>query len=278
MLNDALIQEMNKYNVKNLEDIKNAFREISQKIILSGLTRGKIFDYAAFYGGTSLRILHNLDRFSEDIDLILIKENNGFKFENYLSYGLNELRSFGFNATMNIKDKNMDSSVITGYIKFNLFDAIKLCFEEDYSVNKDENISIKVEVETKIIKGFNLEYKTILFPSYFKALTFDLTTLFSSKLVALLKRNWKNRVKGRDYFDFLFYITNEVVPNYEFLANGLEMKSINKEELKELLKAKFNEVDFSLVLKDVCPFIKSDSRFLPLFKKEIFLDLVNEIK
>jgi len=279
MTNNVLLQELERYSINTIEDIKNTLREISQKIILSGLARGKIFDHVVFYGGTSLRLLHNLDRFSEDIDFTLIKENKEFEFEKYLKFAVNEMNSFGLNATMSIKEKNIETSILTGYIKFNLFDAIKLCFNnENFNVNKEENISIKVEVETKINKGFNLEYKTILFPSFFKVLTFDFSTLFSSKLIAILNRSWKNRVKGRDYFDFLFYITNQVSPNYKYLSSGLGLESLNREELKKLLIQKFNDVDFNLVLKDIYPFVQKDSRFLPLFKKDTFIDLVNEIK
>lgn len=279
MLNNALIQEINRYDVKSLDDVKNAFREIGQKIILSGLTRGKIFDHVAFYGGTSLRLLYNLDRFSEDLDFTLIHKIDDFKLEDYLMYAVNELNSYGLNSSMSVKEKNINTSVITGYIKFNLQDAINLCFEKnEYKVNKEENISIKVEVETKFYEGYNLEFKTILFPSYFKVKTFDISTLFSCKLLAVLKRNWKTRVKGRDFFDFLFYVTNQVTPNYIFLANGLGLDSINKEELQNLLIIKFNETDFDLALKDVYPFIKSNSRFISLFQRDIFIDIVNEMK
>ena len=279
MFNNVLIQEMNRYNVKSIDDIRNAFREIGQKIILCGLSRSKIFEHAAFYGGTSLRLLHNLDRFSEDIGFTLIHDYINFKFEDYLIYAVNELNGYGLNASMVTKEKNVNTSVISAYIKFNLQDAINLCFEnKEYVVNKDENINIKVEIETKYYEGYKLEYKTILFPSYFKVLSFDLSTLFSCKLLAVLKRKWKTRIKGRDFFDFLFYVTNQVTPNYLFLANGLGLESIDKEKLQELLIQKFNEVDFNTALQDVYPFIKNDSRFIPLFKKEIFIDIVNEIK
>lgn len=279
MKNNIIIQEINRYIINNIDDLKNAYREIGQKIILSGLSRGKIFEHVAFYGGTSLRLLHNLDRFSEDIDFTLIHNVTNFKLEDYLIYAVNELNSYGFNSFMSVKEKSINTSVITGYIKFNLVEAISLCFDnEKFNVNKDENISIKVEVETKFYDDYKLEYKTILFPSFFKVQTFDMSTLFSCKLLAVLKRNWKTRVKGRDYFDFLFYVTNQVKPNYKFLANGLDMKEINNEELKEMLINKFNEIDFNLALKDVYPFIKNDSRFISLFNKEIFIDITNEIK
>ncbi len=279
MLNNILIQEMNRYNVKSVDDIRNAFREIGQKIILCGLSRSKLFEHAVFYGGTSLRLLHSLDRFSEDIDFTLIHDCEDFRFEDYLIYALNELNGYGLNSTMVVKEKNVNTSVISSYIKFNLQEAINTCFGNgEYVVNREENISIKVEIETKYHAGYKLEYRTILFPSYFKVLTFDISTLFSCKLLAVLQRKWKTRIKGRDYFDFLFYVTNQVTPNYDFLANGLGLDSINKEELQNLLIDKFNEVDFDLALKDVYPFVKSDSRFIPLFKKNIFLDFVNEMK
>ena len=279
MLNNILIQEMNHYQNNNIEEIKSSLREIGQKIILSGLARGKMFDYVAFYGGTSLRLLHNLDRFSEDLDFTLIKDNINFSLDSYLLSAIRELESYGIKATYTIKDKSVNTSVITGFVKFNLLDTLNLIYlDNKYAVNKNEMISIKVEVETKHYDGFNLEYKTVLYPAYFKVLTFDIETLFSCKILAVLNRKWKTRVKGRDYFDFLFYITNQIKPNYSFLQNALSIPNLSNSYLKELLFNRFNEVNFNDALNDVLPFIKNNSRFIPLFKKEIFIDLLNELK
>lgn len=279
MINMVLLQELEHYPNNTIEDIKNALREIGQKIVLSGLSRGRIFDHVAFYGGTSLRLLHNLDRFSEDLDFTLIHDNNDFKLDTYLQYAVKELNNYGLEASYILKNKTQATSVITGYVKFNLQAALDSLFlNRNYKVNREENINIKIEVETNYYNGYELEYKTIMFPSYFKVLTFSINTLFSCKLLAVLKRNWKTRVKGRDYFDFLYYVTNKITPNYIFLANGLGLDSINHDELIGLLMDKFNEVDFKSAKMDVLPFIKPDSRFIDLFNKDIFLDILNEMR
>lgn len=279
MKNDVIIQELNRYKCQTIEDAKNALREIGQRIVLSGLNRGGIFNHCVFYGGTSLRLLYNLDRFSEDLDFTLVHRYDPLPFENYLNFAVKEMNDYGFNASCSFKNKNVETSVISGYVKFNLKEAVDLFFENNhFNCSKEENISIKVEIETKFYDDFAIEYKPLLFPAFFKVATFNLPTLFSCKLLAVLNRGWKNRVKGRDYFDFLFYFTNQVTPNYPFLGNALGIKDFDKRKLISLLQNKFETINFNNVLNDVLPFVDPNSRFIPLFKKDIFIELLKEIK
>ena len=84
-MNQSLAKLINKYEPKNKTDYENALHEIIQELALAGLWRSKFFEIGAFYGGTSLRILYELDRFSEDLDFSLLKPNPSFDLKPYLS-------------------------------------------------------------------------------------------------------------------------------------------------------------------------------------------------
>ena len=76
---------LSRYEIKTNDDYKNALHEVMQQIALAGLYRGGFFEHAAFYGGTCLRIFHQLQRFSEDMDFSLLQPNMEFKLENYFT-------------------------------------------------------------------------------------------------------------------------------------------------------------------------------------------------
>ena len=278
MINNKLAAYIANHPYRDLDELKLILKEMLQKIILSGLSRSGFFDYALFYGGTSLRILRNLDRFSEDLDFVIY--NDKFNFDNldkYLKFVNKELLSFGIDNQITIKEKVTDTSVVTTYIKINLLSLISLCdVEKKYNINKEELISIKLDFENNFIKGGNIEYKTILFPNQAKVLTYQMDTLFACKITALLNRNWKNRVKGRDYYDYLFFMNNDIKPNYLYLSNSInEGKEISKEELINRLKDKFNSVDFAMINNDVAPFIQDKETPLT---KEVFIDSLEYLR
>ena len=95
---EALLQMLNRYQLNSIQDYKNAIKEIVQEIALLGLWRAKFFEKAAFYGGTALRILYQLDRFSEDLDFSLLKPNKNFDLSYYENFIKTELKGFGFSA------------------------------------------------------------------------------------------------------------------------------------------------------------------------------------
>ena len=279
MINSIVVEELKKYDLQRIEDFKSALREVAQKIILSGLARSNMFDYVAFYGGTSLRLLHGLDRFSEDLDFTLIRDSDGFDFVKCLSFAEKELNSYGINAISYLKEGALEMSIIRGYIKINLLDCeLALLGDNRYNIDRKELLNIKVEVETKYYADTICEYKTVFFPTIYKVRTFDMQTMFACKLCAVLNRHWLTRVKGRDYFDYLYYISLGTGINYKFLSNVLDIENMCPEKLKELLIEKFNTVDFDSVLKDVEPFMYSGSRFKDCFNKEVFLATIENIK
>lgn len=282
---NSLVEIMlNKYNPKNNLERENALKEIFQEIALSGLSHGGFFDQAAFYGGTCLRIFYGLNRFSEDLDFALTKKNDNFNLDNYFPALEKEFLSYGITINIESKVKNFDSNVQSAFIKGNTYVLMMTFFPKNEEVNKiisNQKLKIKFEVDTDNPSGFNVETKFRMLPSPYEVKVFDEATLFAGKIHALICRNYKNHVKGRDYYDYLFYIGKGTKFNLEYLKNKLinTNDNFNKEEItlekvKELLKARFESVDYELAKKDVSNFIL-DKNSLNIWKKELFISTLD---
>ena len=285
MINNILLNEINKHNPSSIIEIKNALKEVLQKIILSGLGKSNFFNGAVFYGGTSLRVFRNLPRFSEDLDFTLINKDVECDFNNCLLFAKRELESLGINCCIRNKDKSFLTTVDTRYFEFNLkslFDISFPIYSSKIVIN--ELITIKVELERNAFLGGITEMKLLTYPSLTQIRTYSMETLFASKLIAVLNRKWKTRIKGRDYYDYLFYIMQNVKPNMMFLENGLKQFGFidgnvkyTLDLLKSDLRDKFSSVDFNNAINDVKPFVSNDDRIVQFFNKEIFLASIDLI-
>ncbi len=279
MINNYILESLKISNPKNLNEFENALREISQKIILYALSQTSFFKNVAFYGGTCLRIFHNLDRFSEDLDFQVISENYKLDFDQYMSRCINVLESYGLKSVVYSKPDYDTGEVRRRYIKISHYDLANEYFEK-ISLNKEKLISIKIEVSTKYIPGAKYEMKLLNSPMFSYIYCFDYGSLFSGKLNALLTRNWRERTKGRDYYDYMFYISHNVKFNLEYLKNKLAF-SLDKDtsnytimSIKELLINKFIESDFNAIKDDIIPFISSDYN-LDSLDKNMFINSVD---
>ena len=285
MTNELFLNLLSKFKPSNVIEIKNAMKEVLQSIILTGISKSDFFKKAVFYGGTSLRLLRGLPRYSEDLDFTLTLNDEKFELSNYFKYIDNELRSYGFIYEYNNKNKEIITSVDSVYFKFNL----KYLFEISYNdyinqITPNEVLSIKVEVEKNGINGGGTEYKLLTYPSFVRVRTFTMDTMFASKIIAVLNRKWKNRIKGRDFYDYLFYISLHTKVNLTFLENGLkkfgyleENDKLTLERLKIELKERFETIDFSNALLDVKPFVSSGDIFIDSFNKDIFISTIDMI-
>ena len=285
MINDIFYNQIKKYNPSSIDAIKNAMKETLQNIILVGISKSDFFKYCAFYGGTSLRIFRNLPRFSEDLDFTLIENKNGFKLIDYTKYVEIELNSLGLEYIINTKEKSIDTSVDSVYFNFNLKSLFRISFKEfEDQIIDNELLSIKIEVEKKFFDGGITELKLLTYPSFCQIRTFSIETLFASKLIAILNRKWKTRVKGRDYYDYLFYISLSAKVNLTFLENGLKQfgylecnEKLTIEMLKKDLIDKFSSVDYNSALNDVKKFVASNDQIIKSFNKDIFIKSVELI-
>ena len=279
---------LNKYQPKDNSERENAIKEIVQEIVLSGLSRGGFFGKAVFYGGTCLRIFHGLNRFSEDLDFALLNKDEDFKIEDYFPAIKKELISYGLNMDVVKKEKSKgDNDIQSAFVKGNTQILLMSFFPNNNEVDnviKDQTIKIKFEIDTDNPKGGVVETKYRLLPAPYEIKVFDEPTLFAGKIHAILCREYKNRIKGRDYYDYLFYCAKGTKINLEYLENKL--KNSNKISndtkldlplLKKMLQERFASVDYNLARKDVSSFI-TDQESLSLWSKELFLSTLDYLK
>lgn len=286
-MNNAVETMLKKYQCTTESDYINALKEIFQEIALLGLWRSKFFEHAAFYGGTALRIVYQLDRFSEDMDFSLLAPEESFKLGKYNEAIAAELNAFGFNVEVTTKLKNHNSAIESAFIKANTIEqllAIEVPKNITEYIHGMNTIKIKMEVDTNPPGDFLTEAKNLLLPIPFSVLTFTPPVLFAGKLHALLCRAWKNRIKGRDLYDYVWYVSRDVPAHLKHLEARLRQSGHwQKEEpltesvLKQLLLDKIDNVDFDAAKKDVINFIK-DKFALTVWSTDFFRDLTNKLK
>ena len=286
-MQQVLAQMLSKYQIRDIDDKKNAIKEIVQEVVLCGLSRGGFFKDAAFYGGTALRIFYGLDRFSEDLDFSLVSQNPEFDLTKYFSYIENETKSLGLNFIVKEKPKAFDSNVKSAFLKGNTKEHILTFYEESNDtniINKDELISIKFEVDINPPMGATFETKFSLLPSPYQVRLYDMPSLFAGKIHACLCRNWKSRVKGRDFYDYVFFLAMGAKVNLVNLKAKLvqskfiaEDYDLTIENLKTLLNERFSNMDFAQAKEDVLPFVKDKSK-LDLWSKEFFIEITKQLQ
>lgn len=273
------------YEPKNILETEQALREIMQEIALAGLYRANFFKYAAFYGGTALRIFHGLDRFSEDLDFSLLEKNIDFEFNPYFNSIIEEFESLGIKVSLSQKTKTTITNVDSTFLKSDTLWS-ELIFEHtipQINLTIKPTIKIKLEIDTNPPLGFNTENLLLTKPFSFYVNCFTTPDLFAGKIHALLFRKWKNRVKGRDWYDFEWYIkSNSEINLSHFCTRAIESgdwhkPTINKTQLLDLLNKKINSVDFGKIKEDIIRFIPNQA-ILEIWSREYFLQLVKNIK
>ena len=187
---EALQQMLSRYSLDSLQDHKNAVKEIVQEIALLGLWRAKFFEHAAFYGGTAMRILYGLDRFSEDLDFTLLKPDPNFDITKYEKAIQRELESLGFDSKVQKKTKTLKSAVESAFIKINTIEHLLLIGIPDTlnrNIHKEETLKIRLEVDTDPPMGAREENKLLLLPFPFTVKTLQKEDLFAGKVLSYLK-------------------------------------------------------------------------------------------
>ena len=283
----TILEEMIKqYKPETSEESKAALREILQSIVLVGLSRGGFFNRASFYGGTALRIFYGLNRYSEDLDFTLNKKDENFDFEFYFK-SINEVAlSYGLKLEFSTKIKKVETPIESAFAKLNTYQTlIKLKVDEKLLkiLHKDEVMKVKFEIDCNPSLGFDTEVKWLDLPEFASVSVLDQPSLFAGKIHAILCRSYKNNVKGRDYYDFLFYIRKKIKPNLNYLRNKLIETGKLKEEdnfdnniLKDMLIQKIESVDFNQVKNDAQKFIFKNEN-LEFNSKELFIEMVKRL-
>lgn len=273
------------YQPKTADDYKQALREIMQQLTLAGLSRGGFFSKAAFYGGTALRIFYGLNRFSEDLDFSLLQEDESFSLDQYLKSIEDEFLAQGMEVNIKTKHKSVLSAIESAFLKSETFwgELILETSVPGLGIKQNIGLKIKIEVDTKPPLGFETEEKLLLKPYSFYVKCFVLEDLFAGKMHALLFRKWGNNVKGRDWYDLEWYIRKGVSLNLQhFLLRAKDSgdwveETISEIELRVLLRARVENLNFEIAKKDVERFIPNP-RVLDIWSKQYFLDLTKTLK
>ena len=285
---NTVIEEMLKsYQVDNIYDRKNAMKEIMQEIVLCGLSRAGFFKEAAFYGGTALRIFYGLDRFSEDLDFSLEQINLDFDLCSYFPVLEKEVKAFGLNVEIQEKEKTKDSNIRSAFLKGNTKEHLLLFYADERivgTVAKNEVVKIKFEVDTNPPAFATYEHKYRLLPVPYEIRLYDMPSLFAGKIHAVICRGWQSRIKGRDLYDYIFYLSKAVTVNQRHLRARLidsgyisEYQECTLEEIKTMLKNRFDSIDFLQARKDVEPFIR-DTSVLDIWSSDFFKQITEGLK
>lgn len=284
-MNSVLQNMLDKYEIKNTIDETNAMKEIIQEIVICGLSRGGFFDVAAFYGGTALKIFYGLNRFSEDLDFALLEENPNFDLSKYFKFIEKEVQAYGLNLTISEKIKTKESNITSAFLKGDTKEHILLFFPNENMKNTTslKNIKIKFEVDINPPKGAKYDLKYKLLPSPHQVRLYNEGSLFAGKIHAILCRNWSYRTKGRDLYDYVFYLSKNIGVNIELVRQKLiesgvleKESNFNIDVLKQLLNERFDKIDYSDAKEDVITFIE-DKDSLDLWSKEFFKDITKNL-
>ena len=271
--NEIFNQMLSAYDRTTEQQKRNAIFEVNQQIILAGLYNGGFFNEAAFYGGTCLRIFHGLQRFSEDMDFSLLAPNEDFDFTKYFQPIIDQFALVDRNVEIKKKDKKNFGKVESAFLKDNT-DVYDITFQTEKS------IKITIEVDTQPPMSFHTEQKLQLLPESFMTRCFTLPCLYAGKMHALVYRAWKNRVKGRDWYDFEWYVRHNVPLNFTHLherALQFNNEDITKESFLEKLNEHLATTDINQVKADVLPFIRNPKE-MAIWSNDYFMQLAQMIR
>lgn len=283
-MDHILNQMLEFYENKTVLDKKNSIKEVMQEIVLCGLSRAGFFKYAAFYGGTALRIFYGLDRFSEDLDFSLKTVDTSFDLNHFLPILEKEVRSYGLNFTIEEKIKTNDSNIKSAFLKGNTREHLLVFYNEHVlAIPQNELIKVKLEVDVNPPEFATFEHKFRLLPIPYQVVLYDKSSLFAGKIHAVICRGWKNRVKGRDLYDYIFYLSSNTSFNLKHLEARLKQTNfiehdvvITLDDVKQYLYDRFASIDFEQAKQDVLPFIKNVN-MLDLWSEEFFVAVTENI-
>lgn len=280
-------QMLQSYSPKSLEERKNAIKEVMQEIALCGLSRAGFFDKAVFYGGTALRIFHEFDRFSEDLDFSLRDPDPNFRLQRFLPVLEREVQSFGIHMTVQQKEKSTVTNIQTAFMKGDTREHLLQFYPEITSVSgtaAGERIQIKLEIDIDPPGFAAFEHRYRLMPLPYAIALYDKPSLFAGKIHAVLCRGWKNRVKGRDLYDYVHFLSRGIPFNLKHLRERLIRSDAIKEgepfaenEVRELLRERFSTINYDQAREDVLPFIHNPA-MLDLWSVDFFTKITQELK
>jgi hypothetical protein len=287
MIHPALTALIDRYQPRSSQDYQNAVSEIVQEVALLGLWRTPFYEHAAFYGGSALRIFHGLQRFSEDLDFSLLQPKPDFSLKPYLGSVADELRAWGFEFRAEGIEKKKASSIDSAFLKGStMINLLQIVAPQEIAsrLPKGQLLQIKLEIDIDPPPRATTETLTRLVPTPHQVRLYDPPSLFAGKLHAVLCRNWKSRVKGRDFYDFLWYFGRRIPLNLGHLETRMRQSGdwpletpLDTEGLRRRLEERFATVNFNQAKEDIAPFLK-DPRELSLWSSGFFMELIPQIR
>jgi len=284
-MHSAIKSMLEPYQCRTNDDYRNAIKEIIQEIALLGLYRGGFFNRAALYGGTALRIFHGVDRFSEDLDFSLLRPEPSFEFSRFTSVVQDELGAYGLESTVEEKIKKGRSPVKSAFIKGGTqihllkIDSVKPPVS---GVHPEELIKIKMEVDIDPPSGAQSEMRYQLMPIPYHVRVYSPPSLFAGRVHAILCRSWMSRVKGRDFYDYVWYLSRNIQLNMHHLAMRMRQsghlaaeETLDEDSLKKRLFERFQSLDFRQAREDIIPFIR-DRREIELWSPDFFSSITRD--
>lgn len=279
MDNKIIKTRLENFSLNTIEDEENALKEILQEISLYALSTTDFFTKAQFQGGTALRILHKLPRFSEDLDFILNEADEAFQWEPYIEKIKNVFVLYNINPE--IKDRSKEDSTIQKlFLKDN---SIGKTLNLDFHHHAHRKLLIKFEIDINPPKGSQQEIKYLDFPIDYSIACQDLASNFAGKCHALLCRPYE---KGRDWFDFAWYISHKTPINFEFLQNALDQQGpwknkkiiITKEWLIQSLGEKIDSINWQGAQLEIQRFINLEhASSIKLWSRDFFLNKTQKL-
>lgn len=265
---------------------ENALREALQLFVLDALSKTDFFEHAAFYGGTCLRIFHGLERFSEDLDFGLTGDDPSFNLEHYVEPIKNAFLDIGCPIEMYVRDKAISTRVLSGYLESNKKDLFEKFFPgdpENQRIIFNQKLKVKIDVSSNYVPDASYEWIRIEQPIPLTARCYDFPSLCAGKMGAVLTRGWGNRIKGRDFFDFLFYVQKDVPINMKYLHSQLirtgtvsEDDPFSPDIVKALLSVRFMNVNYSSAKMDAASFVP-DVSTLDKWSADYFCSFIDQL-
>jgi hypothetical protein len=276
-----------KYSCQSADEYTNALREILQEIALLGLWRGKFFEKAAFYGGTALRVLYGLDRFSEDMDFSLLAPDPHFDLTRYTGFIESEINAFGFVGEVKKKEKTAPGKVESAFLKANTRQHL-LLIEAKEAIAKEifhtQVLRIKIEVDIDPPPGFLTESRYPLQPIPFSVRVYSPSSLFAGKMHAVLCRSWKERVKGRDWYDLVWYVGRDIALHLSHLEARMRQSGdyegeepLTAEVLQGLISKRIDNLNVKMAAADISRFLTDPAR-VAVWSRHFFKDVAARIR
>jgi len=279
---DVLNARIREYAPANAVEQENVLQELMQQYVLISLSRAGMFSAAIFHGGTCLRLIHGMSRFSEDLDFLLKQPDPGFRWKKYLEAVGRDCAQEGID--LELQDKSAaDMTVQKAFLKTDSIGKV-LLLELPFERPNPRKIRIKLEIDTNPPAGSTYQTSYLTFPGIAALTTQTLTSGFGTKAHALLCRKY---VKGRDWYDFVWYSSRKIKPDLELLRNALFQQGpwagqtlpMTPAWFLENMEAAIRRVDWQEAGADVRRFVPTPEQpGLDLWSTEFFIYQLEQVK